>query len=866
MYKTDFHVFNCTKITFRTIISFFCPLSISMLPLTLSQQKKDLMQRFYALFTFLVLFAVQLSAQSADCLNIYLTRTDSSSYDTVLLDVRIRNYANTIGLQYTTQWDTSVLQLLDVRNFGLPGLKKSNFSFGSPNVNKGLLSLSWTQLDSLSLPDGARLYSLLFVVKNKTAAATTVRFTDAPVPSEVVYWNNRSQSITGLIGLKVNLKSHSTPNPLRFTQICSAMNTCNDSLASASVSVSGGVPPYRYFWTGQGRTFQTASISGAVPGNYQLWVSDNRDTIPALVAISINGTGAGGVYLSYRIICDDSIKQRATITVNSLDVSGAHTFQWSNGFRETGGSFSSIRLAKDSLYSVTVTDANGCSRSLSGLSANNCYQIPQDTIPQDTIVYPDPFRPRLVVQSARANTGEVFCTPVIADGFQQLSGLQFGLRWDPQALTFQRINYTKPNIADLSTFGLGNVANGELRFVKFFSPSPVAFSGDTLFEVCFTPKFSGDSTQITFDPNTLPPLAVDAQQNLISFLPYGGVVIVGSSIWPGDTDANGVVNQFDLLPLGLAYGNRGTARPNAKVTWERHNTQKWGTALINTNIDLAIVDADGNGRIDAADTSALARNWQRQHGDGLPKLYQPEIRGSGASLFIDADTVLSGSGQWFPLELGTTDKVAENVYGLAFSISYDPAQVQEAELNFNAESSWLGTLGQNLIAFQRNNPAKGRIDIALTRTDGRNVSGYGRIGKVKITIEDVILNLRENENPKIQLGIENVRLINNADQIIPVTPLPSTPTAKKGTTTSAYDPYLDARIRVYPQPASDQLYLDYGDLPLRSVQLLQLDGKALSGVLVPQRSLSLAGIPNGVYLLKVVAESGVVMKKVLVAR
>jgi hypothetical protein len=35
---------------------------------------------------------------------------------------------------------------------------------------------------------------------------------------------------------------------------------------------------------------------------------------------------------------------------------------------------------------------------------------------------------------------------------------------------------------------------------------------------------------------------------------------------------------------------------------------------------------------------------------------------------------------------------------------------------------------------------------------------------------------------------------------------------------------------------------------------------------VPQRSLSLAGIPNGVYLLKVVAESGVVMKKVLVAR
>lgn len=826
------------------------------------------MQRFYALFTFLVLFVVQLSAQSADCLNIYLARTDISSFDTVLLDVRVHNYGNTIGLQYTTQWDTSVLQLLDVRNFGLPELRKSNFSFGSPNVNKGLLSFSWTQLDSFYLPEDARLYSLLFVVKNKTAVATTVRFTNAPVPSEVVYRNNRSEAITGLIGLKLNLKSHSTPNPLLFAKICSAMNTCKDSLASASVSVTGGVPPYRYFWKGKGQTFQTASISGAVPGDYQLWVSDqNQDTIPALVAVSKNNFSSEAINLVFSTLCDDSTKQRAKIIVAYFNLPGAYNFSWSNGFQENGVYFSTLSVAKDSLYSVTVTDGNGCSGSLSGLSAAGCY-FPQDTIvsPPDTIVNPGTDKPSLRVQSKIANTGEVFCTPVIADGFQQLSGLQFGLRWDSQALTFQRINYTKPNIIDLSAFGLGNVANGELRFVKVFSPNAVAFSGETLFEVCFTPKFSGDSTLITFGPGTLPPLAVDAQQNLIPFTTYSGSVITAPSIWPGDADGNGVVDQFDLLPLGLAHGTRGTSRPNAQITWQRHNTQKWGVPLINSNIDLAFVDADGNGRIDAADTSALARNWQRQHGDGLPKLYQPEIRGSGASLFIDADTVLSGSGQWFPLELGTADKLAENVYGLAFSISYDPVQVQEAELSFSAESSWLGTLGQNLIAFQRNNPVAGRIDIALTRTDGRNVSGYGRIGKVKITIEDVILNLRDEENPKIQLGIENVRLINNADLIIPVTPLPSTPTTKKGTTTSAYDPYLDARIRVYPQPASDQLYLDYGDLPLRSVQLLQIDGKALSGVLVPQRSLSLAGIPNGVYLLKVVAESGVVMKKVLVAR
>jgi hypothetical protein len=178
----------------------------------------------------------------------------------------------------------------------------------------------------------------------------------------------------------------------------------------------------------------------------------------------------------------------------------------------------------------------------------------------------------------------------------------------------------------------------------------------------------------------------------------------------------------------------------------------------------------------------------------------------------------------------------------------------------------LGTLGQDLIAFQRNNPINGRIDIAVTRIDGRNVSGYGRIGKMKITIEDVILNLRDEENPKIQLVIDNVRLINRLDESIPVTPIPSTPTAKKEVSTSVYNHYLSTQIRVYPQPARNELYLDYGDLQLRSVQLLQLDGRALTSVLVPQRNLSLTGIPNGVYFLKVVAEQGVAMKKVLVVR
>ncbi|AEE51144.1 T9SS type A sorting domain-containing protein [Haliscomenobacter hydrossis] len=824
------------------------------------------MQRFYAFFTFLALWSVQLSAQSANCLNIYLAQADASGSDTLVLDVRVRDFNGVVGLQYTSKWDTAVLDFIGVSNFGLPELRSSNFSLGSPNLNKGLLSLSWFKLDSTYRQDGARLYSLKFFIKNKVATATSIQFADEPVPSEVTYNGTRALSIPGLIGLKVNLKSTNSSDPLHITRICSAMSTCLDSLASAFVEASGGTAPYRYLWLGKTQNFQERAITGAKPGPYLLWVIDaKQDTALALVGVSKASQPGFGIYVNISIACDDTSKQKATITAANLALPGTFSFAWSNGQRDENVAVSSIRVSKDSIYSLTVTDASGCKVTLPNLSAAICYNDtnPVDTIPQDTIMYPGA---NLSVENTIAKSGEVFCADVVASNIPSLSGLQFALRWDTSMLTFHSVKYPKPEVIDPNTLGLNKAAKGELRFVKVYSPFAAAFAYEKLFEVCFSSKSSGDSTQIVFAPDILPTLAIDAQQNIIPLNTYAGSALVFPAIWPGDADRNGTVDQFDLLPIGLAYGTSGTTRSNPQITWEAQSTQKWGKTLVNSNIDLAFVDADGNGLIDAADTSAMARNWQRKHNDGLPKLNQPEIRTGGASLFINADTVLSGPGQWFPLELGTPDQAAENVYGLAFSVVYNPNEVKENELKFSPETSWLGTLGQDLLAFQRHNPTAGRIDVALVRSDGRNVSGSGRIGKVKITIEDVILNLRDGENPKIQLGIENVRLINNADHLVPITPLSSTPSAKKQVSTSAYNPYLDARIRVYPQPATDLLYLDYGDLQLRSVQLLQLDGKALSGILAPQRSLSLAGVPAGVYLLKVVAESGVAMKKVLVTR
>lgn len=339
----------------------------------------------------------------------------------------------------------------------------------------------------------------------------------------------------------------------------------------------------------------------------------------------------------------------------------------------------------------------------------------------------------------------------------------------------------------------------------------------------------------------------------------------GSLVWPGDADLNGVVNHFDLLPIGISYGERGTARPNNNLQWKAQPSATWGKKLPHRDVDLSNVDTDGNGVIDAKDAKALAQNWQLSHSNGLPQLTLPELRTDGVPLFIKMDTVFTGPGQWFPLQLGTAEQSAANVYGLAFSVVYDPEEIKTDELIFQLEDSWLGTLGENLLLFQHNDPSKGRLDVAITRTDQSSVSGYGKIGKVKVTIEDLVFKYDKTIEQKIKLAIENVVLINHLADLIPITATSSEPIVKEALLSKVFDPQIAAKIRVYPQPAQGELNLDYGDLQLKGIQLLQADGRMVTPLMLPSNRISTAGLPTGFYYLKVFSETGMALKKIIIA-
>jgi hypothetical protein len=76
-----------------------------------------------------------------------------------------------------------------------------------------------------------------------------------------------------------------------------------------------------------------------------------------------------------------------------------------------------------------------------------------------------------------------------------------------------------------------------------------------------------------------------------------------------------------------------------------------------------------------------------------------------------------------------------------------------------------------------------------------------------------------------------------------------------------------ALLKVYPNPAQEQLYLEF--LPnarITSIQLYDLQGKLVQSFHQKVNSISVNGLKNGIYFLKVISEHGVSTEKVVVAK
>nr|MBX2871103.1 T9SS type A sorting domain-containing protein [Saprospiraceae bacterium] len=548
--------------------------------------------------------------------------------------------------------------------------------------------------------------------------------------------------------------------------------------------------------------------------------------------------------------------QSATITAYVLDNgNGPYTFSWSAGFVETNVTQSTLTVPVSGSYQVTVADALGNTRVLGGIE------------PRCGGENGPPLE--LSIGEANANAGESVCLAVRSKNFINIAGLQYAVAWDAEKLELNSIqNYGLPHLSDLNFNLRGpNYENGLLRMAwTDLMGLGVSMPDDgILYEMCFTVTGTGGEVPVFFDVASMQMEFVnDDLESGIAVLDDGLVIINGEErMWPGDTDHNEVANHFDLLNLGLTYGSTGLIREDANLIWRGQWATDWGQVTPRTGVDYKHIDTNGDGVINTADTTAISLNWGRAV--NLSPNPMAEYRSSpedmdmqGAPIYVEAYPVRPGETVSFDIHLGDNENPVEGAYGLAFTIVYDPLAVMYGSAKATFQDSWLGDLGQDMIALVRDDPNHHRLHIGVTRIDQLEVNGSGAIGQISMTIEDVIFRDTEYEMP---FRVENIRLIRASEAEIQVNQKQTIGTVTE-TPLSVDEMPLQERVKIFPNPTVDLIHIQYRSIKLDRVQLLNLGGQLLREYKAMDQ-ISLQGLAPSTYFLRFIGPDGAFLKKVI---
>lgn len=628
------------------------------------------------------------------------------------------------------------------------------------------------------------------------------------------------------------------------------------------VTVNGGASPYLFSWS---NGYAGEDPDALAPGGYSLTIKDANQCI-ATAAFEVGPDPIDGDFEVIPSLCGDI---PPAIVVHSISGGAGGPFSYS-----LDGGFTILPLVSDTLYLETFTisplfyDAAGCVFSpLLSIIIN-----PAIILDVDSLVLPT--------------------CPGTMDGraFLSVTGgtFPFFFEWSNGAET------DTPQIdglsADLYTATVTD-SNGCMSTLSFDLPAQYETCANTLtyaINIGETGQWCDPTAgpvgyQITQIDCTPDPSVIDFSiTNNASCIEFEGlsagrdticllvcrqmdtaacytllldITVLPTPVWPGDANKNGIVNQYDLLNLGLAFGAQGPVRPNASTTWMAQPCPDWEDSTPISLVNFKHTDTDGNGLVESIDTQAIAGNWGLTHvpnGTGIDEQLSP-IDEAGIPVFMQVDTAYEGAEVVLPIILGTLAQSANQVFGLAFKIQTDDQVIEPSSLWIDWEGSWLGTTDE-LLTVAKTTPY-GQVYAGISRTDGTNADGYGQIGTLHARLREGLLS--QPGSLLTQLVVDSVLLRDKGEMPLTI----FTPEAQLTVLTGTETPILtDQEIRIFPNPAKNSVWIDpQGNLSVAEIEVLDINGRKLLGSVPYFQDRILFDISllnDGIYLLRVITSKG----------
>jgi trimeric autotransporter adhesin len=349
--------------------------------------------------------------------------TMANKGDSVEIDITADDYIDIVGGQFSMNYDSLVLQYRRLKN--LNPVLSPPFVAGPPDIRKGYLRFTWNDpgTQGSTLPDGTRLYTLVFDVIGDPCDSTDVEFSDVPLAIEILESPNEvieliqdngvfkvpGQNCEGggeddveLIGSRVS--------GAKGSNVCVQVSVNNfDNISSAQFSIN----------------YNNTVLGPAVPQNFNL---------PDLTTGSFNVNHNAG-----------------TVTVGWLD-----------------NSTQGVTVPDGTVIFDVCFDVIGNSGQSSGVNFTNNPLVIEFANADDEIVDVRPTNGRVTVSGGggtgdevvltasmeRGNPGERVCVDVSVENFVDVAGFQFTMTHNTSI-----INNAEPQNLNLPDFTAGSSFN-----------------------------------------------------------------------------------------------------------------------------------------------------------------------------------------------------------------------------------------------------------------------------------------------------------------------------------------------------------------------------------------------------------------------
>lgn len=140
-------------------------------------------------------------------------------------------------------------------------------------------------------------------------------------------------------------------NPISITEQITNVDCFGNNSGAIDVSVTGGTPTYSYSWSNASSNQDLASI---LSGDYTITVTDNNNCISQkTITVSQPSAPLSDVSVSTAVGCFGESTGAVDVTISGGTT--PYGYSWS-----TGGMTNEISSSPAGNYSLTVTDANGC--------------------------------------------------------------------------------------------------------------------------------------------------------------------------------------------------------------------------------------------------------------------------------------------------------------------------------------------------------------------------------------------------------------------------------------------------------------------------------------------------------------------------